>query len=194
MNTTQTLNTPYIVTDDTRSESGGVIKKVAYLFYYLIINKLPNSRYWSGFNKLRTFYMSNVLGILDKDNNTFFEEGVYIGGPGKVQMGHGCQINENVFIQGAIIGNDCMIAPNCSLLTRNHNFSSTDIPMSHQGESEEELVILEDDVWLGRSVLIMPGVRIGKGSIVAAGAVVTKDVEPYSIVGGVPAKFIKKRK
>jgi maltose O-acetyltransferase len=49
-------------------------------------------------------------------------------------------------------------------------------------------------VWIGRNAIIMPGVRIGKGSIVGAGAVVTRDVEPYSIVGGVPAKLIRKRK
>ncbi len=63
-----------------------------------------------------------------------------------------------------------------------------------QGEKKGINPIIEDDVWIGRNAIIMPGVRIGKGSIVGAGAVVTKNVEPYSIVGGVPAKLIRKRK
>lgn len=54
-------------------------------------------------------------------------------------------------------------------------------------------VYIEDDVWLGRNVIVMPGIRIGKGAIVAAGSVVTKDVSDYTIVGGVPAKLIRTR-
>lgn len=175
------------------TSGGGMLKKVAYLFYYLIINKLPNSRFWGGFNSFRCWYAAKILGIMKRDGHTFLEEKVYIAGPGKVNMGVGCQINENVFIQAATIGNHCMIAPGCVLLSKNHEHSRVDIPMSLQGETEDEPVTLENDVWLGRNVLIMPGVTVGHGSIVAAGAVVTKDVEPYSIVGGVPAKFIKKR-
>ncbi|WP_442859821.1 DapH/DapD/GlmU-related protein [Anaerobutyricum hallii] len=66
--------------------------------------------------------------------------------------------------------------------------------MIKQGYTENKPVYIEDNVWIGRRVLIMPGVCIGTGSIVAAGAVVTKNVEPYSIVGGNPAKIIKYRK
>ena len=171
----------------------GITQKIGFAFYYAIINKLPNSRYFKGFNKLRTWYASKVLKVMEVDHHTFLEEGVYLGGPGKVSIGKGCQINENVFIQGARIGDHVMIAPNCSILTKNHNYGRTDVPMSLQGETPEEMGYIEDDVWLGRSAIILPGVRIGKGSIIAAGAVVTKSVEPYSIVGGVPAKLIKKR-
>ena len=66
--------------------------------------------------------------------------------------------------------------------------------MIFQGETTGKKVIIGDDVWLGRNVLVMPGVKIGKGSIVAAGAVVTKDVPEYKIVGGVPARILKDRK
>jgi len=55
-------------------------------------------------------------------------------------------------------------------------------------------VIIEDDVWLGRNAIVMPGIKIGRGSIIGAGSVVTKDVEPFSVMGGVPATLIKKRK
>ena len=62
-----------------------------------------------------------------------------------------------------------------------------------QGDTAIEPVIIEDDVWLGRNVVIMPGVHIAKGAIVGAGAVVTKDVPAYAVVGGVPAKIIQSR-
>jgi maltose O-acetyltransferase len=74
-----------------------------------------------------------------------------------------------------------------------HEFSRTDIPMSLQGYREEKTVTIGDDVWLGRNVIVMPGVTIGKGAIVAASAVVTKDVGEFDIVGGIPASIISSR-
>ena len=62
-----------------------------------------------------------------------------------------------------------------------------------QGSAYKNIVV-EDDVWIGSRVTILPGVKIGKGSVIAAGAIVTKDVLPYSIMGGIPAKIIKMRK
>jgi acetyltransferase-like isoleucine patch superfamily enzyme len=90
------------------------------------------------------------------------------------------------------IGNHVMIGPNVSIIAENHNFKLTDIPMQKQGVSNKGIKI-EDDVWIGTKAIILDGVTIGKGSIVAAGTIVTKNIEPFSIVGGVPAKIIKKR-
>ena len=87
-----------------------------------------------------------------------------------------------------------MMGPNVSIYTSNHKFDRTDIPMIKQGNSETKPVIIENDVWIGANVIILPGVTIHEGSIIAAGAVVTKDVECYTIVAGNPAKVIKKRK
>ncbi|MEA3423389.1 MAG: DapH/DapD/GlmU-related protein, partial [Bacillota bacterium] len=75
----------------------------------------------------------------------------------------------------------------------NHNFSEKDIPMIMQGDSEPAPVVIEDDVWIGARTVILPGVVIHEGSIIAAGSIVTKDVQAYSIVGGNPAKLIKMR-
>ena len=137
--------------------------------------------------------MSKVLKVMKWDKHSYFENNIYIGSTKNLKIGKRCEINDHVFIQGAIIGDNVMIAANASLLANMHNHKRTDIPMNLQGKKRGNKVILEDDVWIGRSVIIMPGVRIGKGSIIAAGAVVTKDVPKYSIYGGVPAKLIKKR-
>lgn len=91
------------------------------------------------------------------------------------------------------IGRDVMMGPECAILTRNHAHGRVDIPMIEQGYEEYRPVTIGDDVWIGRRVIILPGVTVGNGAIIAAGAVVADDVEPYSIVGGVPAKTIKKR-
>jgi acetyltransferase-like isoleucine patch superfamily enzyme len=94
---------------------------------------------------------------------------------------------------GIRIGADVMMGPRVSLFAENHNFESTDVTMREQGVSRQEIVI-EDDCWLASGSVILAGVTIGKGSIVAAGAVVTRDVPPYSIVGGNPARVIRSRK
>lgn len=95
---------------------------------------------------------------------------------------------------GVTIGSDVMMGADVKIFTVNHKTDRTDIPMRCQGSTEVSALTIEDDVWIGDSVIITPGCcHIGKGSILAAGAVVTKDVEPYAVVGGNPAKVIKKR-
>jgi maltose O-acetyltransferase len=132
------------------------------------------------------------MKIMMPDPDNFFENGVYIGS-GNLTIGKCCHINENVFIQGAEIGNYVMVAPHVAILSRSHNKDRLDIPMIMQGKTEDRPPVIEDDVWIGRNAIVMPGVRIGAGSIVAAGAVVVKDVGRNQIVGGVPAKLIRHR-
>lgn len=175
------------------SFGGSFMHKIKLVIYYCLISKLPHSRLLKLSNRIRMFYMSKVLKIMTDDQMAFFEPDIYIGGGLDISIGASCQINENVFIQGARIGNHVMIAPNVAILSRTHHFEDTSTPMVLQGESGVLIPVIGNDVWLGRSAVIMPGVTIGEGSIVGAGAVVVKDVEPYSIVGGVPAKLIRKR-
>ena len=92
------------------------------------------------------------------------------------------------------IGENVMMGPEVVIYQQNHRYDNLDIPMGEQGYTPMESVIIGNDVWIGRRVMIMPGVHIGDGAIIGAGAVVTKDVAPYSIVGGVPAKVIGCRK
>lgn len=168
--------------------------KIKLIIYYLIIAKLPNSRFGSFFRIIRNWYMCNILKIMKDHQENFFEENIYIGSGNNLNIGEFCHINENVFIQGAKIGSHVMIAPNVTILNSTHNFHKLDLPIIMQGEIKDLNPIIENDVWIGRNVVIMPNIKIGTGSIIGAGAIVTKDVEPYSIMGGVPAKLIKKRK
>ena len=90
------------------------------------------------------------------------------------------------------IGSNVMMGPSVRLLAENHNFERMDIPIKVQGVTRK-CIKIEDDCWLGANCTVLAGVTIGKGSVVAAGAVVTKDVPPFSIVGGVPAHVLKTR-
>tara|TARA_B100000963_G_scaffold96486_3_gene83302 strand:+ start:11535 stop:11930 length:396 start_codon:yes stop_codon:yes gene_type:complete len=131
---------------------------------------------------------------MKKSRLSRFQNNIYIGGPGAVSIGNNCQINEYAFLQGAIIGDNVMIAPYVALIANKKDVASTEKPMSLAKKNKGLKVIIENDVWIGRNAIVMPGIKIGKGSIIGAGSVVTKDVEPMSVMGGVPAKLIKKRK
>lgn len=90
------------------------------------------------------------------------------------------------------IGSNILIGPNVVLRASNHIYKNRDVLIRHQGH-ESGIIEISDDVWIGANVTVLPNVRIHKGAVVAAGAVVTKDVEEYTIVGGIPAKEISKR-
>lgn len=111
----------------------------------------------------------------------------------KIELGDNSSIGDNSFIQGNVkIGKNVMIAPECMFIASNHNYLDKSIPMNKQGKTANGIEI-GNDVWIGARATILDGVKIADGTIVGAGAVVTKNTEKNSIVGGVPAKIIKKR-
>jgi acetyltransferase-like isoleucine patch superfamily enzyme len=91
------------------------------------------------------------------------------------------------------IGNNVMLAPRVSIYAENHVFDHPELLIRDQGVEKKE-VIIEDDCWIAANSIILAGVTIGQGSVVAAGSVVKENVPAYSVVAGVPAKFIKSRK
>lgn len=135
--------------------------------------------------------------MINSGKNVSIGANVKLGFPENIFLGENSYINGGFIIASKNanirIGNFCMISHNVHIRTDSHNFSDNSTPMLHQGHSEKDINI-GDNVWIGFGVQILSGIRIGSNSIVAAGSVVTKDVPPYSIVAGVPAKIIKMRK
>jgi acetyltransferase-like isoleucine patch superfamily enzyme len=111
---------------------------------------------------------------------------------GTIEIGHSCFINSFTVLYGhgdLKIGNGCLIGPQVTIVPVNYGFQDRSVPFREQTPSLKGITI-EDDVWIGAGATILDGCTIGKGAVIGAGAVVTKSVEPYSIVGGVPAKKI----
>ena len=140
--------------------------------------------------KFRNFLVRNYIA--------FAEKSISIGRYSKIHkstrignnsgIGYGCEINV-----GVTIGENVMMGPNVLIYTQNHRTDRTDIPMREQGMSEIQPVIIEDNVWIGARVIILPGVTIGTGSVIGAGAVVPKSIPPYSVAVGNPARVVKSR-
>ena len=106
----------------------------------------------------------------------------------------GIAANAFIAVRGNLkIGKNTIIGPGVSIHTENHNFDKLDVPIRLQGATRKGIEIGED-CWIGSKAVILDGVKIGSHVIVAAGAVVNKDVTDYAIVGGVPAKIIRERK
>ena len=108
---------------------------------------------------------------------------VFIGSRTRIGLG-------NVIIGPVKIGNNIMFAQNIVLSGLNHVYEDINIPILDQPVTTSEIIV-EDDCWIGANSVVVAGVKIGKHSVVAGGSVVTKDVPPYSIVGGNPAKLLK---
>ena len=110
---------------------------------------------------------------------------------GDVMIGDHTRIGlHNTIIGPVIIGNHVNLAQGITVTALNHNFEDSEKRIDEQGVSTSA-VIIEDDIWIGANAVVLPGVTIGHHSVVAAGAIVTKDVPPHSLVAGVPAKVIK---
>ncbi len=111
-----------------------------------------------------------------------------------IKIGERTTIGNYTFIFASMdieVGKDCLIAPFCYLVDSNHG---TDKEHNINGQPlRSEAISIEDDVWLGARAIVLPGCRVGRGAVVAAGSVVTRDVPAYAIVGGSPARLIKWR-
>lgn len=155
--------------------------------YYSILLFLPDE-----FSKLRVNYYNKKGSKIHRI--TSISPNVRI--KGNFEMGKGSSIAQNCSISGesagVFIGENVMIAPNVVIVAFSHGFVSVDEPMVFQ-KNTEEAVVIEDDVWISSNCTITKGVRIGKGSIIGANAFVNKNIPPFSIAGGVPARVIKSR-
>jgi galactoside O-acetyltransferase len=132
-------------------------------------------------------------------NSVIFGRNSFLqAGQSKIKIGNFVSTNVNVFIvsgpNGEIsIGDNVLIGPNVVMRAADHNFKDIHIPIRQQGHISGRITI-GNDVWIGGNVVITKDVTIGEHSIIGAGSVVINDVEPFSIMAGVPAKLIRKRK
>jgi maltose O-acetyltransferase len=168
-------------------------RSIFWILYYMLARHLPSNYapYSFGSKKIRAFLCKPLFKK--------FGENVDIGSRVEFFNVRNSEIGDNSGIgahssMGTVkIGNYVMMGTYCLIISQNHRFKNLTVPMSQQGFQEDEPVIIEDDVWIGSRVIILPGIRVGHGSIIGAGAVVTEDVEPYTIIGGNPAKVIGRR-
>lgn len=120
-----------------------------------------------------------------------------VGGSGDIRMGEHCYINPSCVLysgNGITMGDYVLLAPGVMLMPTNHAYPRRDIPIRHQGfRPSKGGITIEDDVWLGANSVVLDGVHIGRGAIIAAGSVLISDVPAYEIWGGTPAKKIKDR-
>ncbi|MCK1793687.1 acyltransferase [Pseudomonas violetae] len=130
-----------------------------------------------------------------RGNNVKIWDGVHIDSPSKLRLGDNVSINRNCIINaagGVTIGNDTLIGPNVTIYSQNHLYKDKSLAIRIQGY-EKKAVSIGADVWIACNVIILPGVNIGDGCVIAAGSVVTHSLPPYTVIAGVPAKVIGHR-
>lgn len=157
------------------------IYKFIQLVYNYFISYIPS-------HNIRNLYLRFFRSKIGKGSR--IDMGCYLRSFNKLSIGDHTHINHGTIIQAFApikIGNNVSISLDCKLIAGGHDANSPFFEADHRP------IIIEDYVWVGVGATILRGVKIGEGAIIAAGAVVTKDVPPYTIVGGIPAKYISKR-
>jgi maltose O-acetyltransferase len=159
--------------------------------FYMLANRLPDTpmpgSYISG--RFRKWLCSRIFKNCGEDVR--IHSSIDFGTGVDLELGDHSSINKKCWVSNdTVIGKNVMMGPEVIILSSSHNFDNPEIPMRQQGAPNRLPVVIGDDVWIGTRSIILRGIRVGNHSIVAAGSVVTKDVEDWSIVGGNPAKVI----
>ncbi len=172
----------------------GVKRAVFAVLYNVVAARLPNPGLPGGRLGawLRYYCARHMLRSCGKGVRIMNRAG--IGSGRNLSVGDNSSIGPNCWMLGDItIGRNVMMAPNVVMIAYNHAFADTTRPMIEQGSAEPRPIVIDDDVWIGVQAIILPGVHVHSHSIIAAGAVVTRDVPEYAIVGGNPAAVIRYR-
>jgi acetyltransferase-like isoleucine patch superfamily enzyme len=170
-------------------------------WYWTLRSDIPEFIFWfltripgkTGI-KIRMLFLPRWLGACGA--NPVFHTNIRMTNPERLTIGDSCAFADGTFFTaggGITIGNHVATGPDVKIWSVNHRFEDPDVPWMKQGY-ERSPVVIEDDVWLGACVFVKPGVRIGKGSIISAGTVLSKSVPPFSIVAGNPGRVVGWRK
>jgi len=165
------------------------LRKGAYYFYAKKLNNvsIPVGFYFDSLKRV-SFGKNVTIGVFCH----FYSKG------GSIKIEDNVAFNNNVVINSSIggninIGKNSLIGPNVIFRTANHNFDDIKIPINKQDHNFGNIII-ENNVWIGANSIVLGNVKICEGAIIGAGSVVNKDVDSFTIVAGVPAKIIRKRK
>lgn len=171
-----------------------VTKAVRLALYYGVASHLPSSTVPGGRIWRRTRFLLCRRILSSCGQNVNIEPRVFLGRGESIFIGSDSGIGEGGFVsRGTRIGRNVMIGPDVLILNNNHQTTDPDTPISKQGYTPTAPVTIEDDAWIGARVILLAGVTIGRGSVVGAGAVVSKEVPPFAIVVGNPARVIRHR-
>lgn len=166
---------------------------LSYAAYYCFARHLPSTfaPYALMSGRLRSFLAKRMFKGCGKGVN--IEHGVFFGGGRDIEIGNNSALGIDARVSGPLsIGDDVMMGPNVSIYTQNHEAENIYKPMRLQTAPKKKVTI-GNDCWIGANAIILPGVSVGDGAIVGAGAVVTHDVPKLAVVGGNPARVIKIR-
>lgn len=181
--------------DEKESTVEKIWRFIALIAYYGFARYLPSQYLPFNFGRRMRGFLCKFIFRKCGDNINI-ENGVFFGLGRDIEIGSGSGIGRKSYIAGIggggelIIGDNVMIAPETVILTLAHKFKDL---KSIRGAYEPKSVMIGDHSWIGIRSIILPGVNIGEYSIIGAGGVVTKDIPPYVVAGGVPAKIIKRR-
>ena len=165
-------------------------KKIYYILYILLASWFPVSSHLEIARKWRAFWAKKIVCKCGKNVN--FER--YSSFSPELSIGDNSGIGIKSCINGPVtIGNNVMMGQEVIIYTTRQNDDRVDIAMREQGMKAVAPVSIGNDVWIGGRVIILPGVNIGDGCIIGAGAVVTKDIPSYCVAVGVPAKVVRHR-
>lgn len=174
------------------------MKKIYLVFYYSLAKLLPKSTMpiiGKCSKAFRRFLCKRIFASCGIGLNV--EQGAYFGNGKDIKVGNFVGLGKNFKSLNRIltIEDELMMGEDVLFLGGGHNYESLDIPMGKQGNKPATSLYICSDVWIGARVIVLPGCkRIGKGVIIGAGSVVTKDIPDYAIVGGNPARVIKSRR
>ena len=182
--------------------------KIIYSFLFALYSSLKFCRFCRGKKSKSKFWINIDIPNYESINmgeNVFWGQFTSVvvrdensrSNNSKLSVGSNTYIGEYNNIRAAggavTIGSNCLISQHVSIIASNHCYKKNELILSQPWSVENNFVVIEDDVWVGCNCVILPGVCIARGTIIAAGSVVTKSTEPYSIVAGNPAKLIKYR-
>lgn len=146
-----------------------------------------------------TIYIAGTGGRVTLEDDVFLYRGTIIEvvHDGHVRIGAGTHIQPYCIVNSVVgpltIGRNVQVAARCGFFPYRHRIDDPDVPIQDQGYASKGGIVVEDDVWMGAGVLVMDGVRIGRGAVIGAGSVVTRDIPSHGIAVGSPARVVGRR-